>query len=310
MRHCKPLLGMVGVCLLSASWSGAAVLRFHLDPRAGQAQTADGKPVLVDRAGGLSAVLTSTAWADGLAGKALSFNGKPVKDGGSCVVVPDSPKVPFLVDFEGGPFTLAVWFRPDADQDYRQQQELVNTAGDTGPGYRLTYSWRVIHFISGTGGRTPDGKADYWSVDTDPTVQRVVDGAWNHVAVVRDEKGFVTLYLNGQPTRRSQKPFAVTQGKSPLTIGAYMQGYAYPLKGAIGDVRIWQGACTAAEIRAAAHGLGNGVAPNVGSRSGRRPSASATSACSRAPHRRPCRRRYWWPMTRPACTSASPPRSP
>ena len=44
------------------------------------------------------------------------------------MVVPGSAGVPFLVDFDNGPVTIEVWFKTDPGKDYRQQQELVNTA--------------------------------------------------------------------------------------------------------------------------------------------------------------------------------------
>jgi hypothetical protein len=263
MRSATPFVGAVLSGVVLVCCASGAELRFHLDFGAGQAGTADGKAVLVDRAGGLQAELHNTGWTDTPFGKAALFNGKIAKDGGSCVVVPGSAGVPFLVDFDKGPFTIEVWFKPDPGKDYRQQQELVNTAGDTGPGYRLTYSWRMIEFISGTGGRTPDGTQDYWAVVTNPATHKVVEGGWNHVAVVRDDGGFVTLYLNGNVAGRSEKPFSITRGQAPITIDAYLQGYAYPLLGAIGEVRIYHGAKTAAEVYASSQGVGRRVALNL-----------------------------------------------
>jgi hypothetical protein len=263
MRPSTPFVGAVLSVVALVSFAAGAELRFHLDFSTCQVRTADAKPVLVDRSGGLQAELHNIGWMDTPSGKAALFNGRAAKEAGSYVVVPSSTKVPFLVDFESGPFTIEVWFRPDPGKDYRRQQELINTAGDTGPGYRLTYSWRALRFMSGRGGHKAEGKPDYWSVVTNPATHKVVEEGWNHVVVVRDEVGLVTLFLNGVVAARSEKPFPVTRGRAPLTIGAYLQGYAYPLSGAIGEVRISRGAKTAAEVYAASQDVGRRIALNL-----------------------------------------------
>jgi hypothetical protein len=263
MRSSTTFVTVVLSSVLFVSFATGAELKFHLDFSTDQVSTAAGKQVLVDRAGGLQAELHNIAWTRTPSGKVALFNGKIAKEGGSCVVVPGTAGSPFLVDFERGPFTIEVWFRLGSGKDYRQQQELVNTAGDTGPGYRLTYAWRMLQFISGTGGRTPDGKQDYWAVATNPATHKVVEGGWNHVAVVRDGPGLVTLFLNGAVVARSEKPFPVTRGQAPITIGAYLQGYAYPFLGAIGEVRIYRGARTAAEVYASSQGVDRHTGRNL-----------------------------------------------
>ena len=263
MRSATPFVGAVLSGVVLVSFAMGAELRFHLDFSTSQTQTASGNTVLVDRADGLKAELHNIGLADTPSGKAALFNGKIAAEGGSYVVVPDSTRVPFLADFGNGPFTIEVWFKPDPGKDYRQQQELVNTCGETGPGYRLTYTWRMLRFLSGTGGRTPDGTQNYWAVATNPATHKVVDGGWNHAAVVKADDGFVTLYLNGVVAARSEKPFPIIRGQPPITIGAYIQGYAYPLLGSIGDVRIYQGAKTAAEVYASSQGVGRRIALNL-----------------------------------------------
>jgi hypothetical protein len=259
MRSAALFVGAVVSGVALVSWAAGADIRFHLDFSADRARGADGTPVLVDRAGGLAAELHNVGSTDTPLGKAALFNGKIARDGGSYVVVPGSGEVPFLVDFQQRPFTIEVWFRPDPGKDDRGQQELVNTASDTGPGYRLTYAWRMLQFLSGTGRLRPDGKEDYWAVSTNPATHKVVEGGWNHAAVVRDDRGMVTLFLNGAPAARSEKPFPVTRGRTPLSIGAYLRGYAYPLLGAIGEVRIYRGAKTAAEVYAGSQGVGRRI---------------------------------------------------
>ncbi len=263
MRSATLFVGAVLSGLVLVSFATGAELRFHIDFSTSQARTASGKPVLIDRSGGLQAEIHNIGWTDTPFGKAALFNGRTAVEGGSYVVVPGSTEVPLLVDFQNGPFTIEVWFRPDPGKDHRQQQELVNTAGDTGPGYRLTYSWRALRFMSGTGGHKAEGKPDYWAVVTNPATHKVVEGGWNHVAVVRDDGGFVTLFLNEVVAARSEKPFLVTRGKAPITIDAYLRGYAYPLSGAIGEVRIYRGAKAAAEVYASSQGVGRRIALNL-----------------------------------------------
>ena len=175
------LLACTGVAL------GEVELKLHLDFNEGTAKSVEGKHVITETVSGQPVELHNAAWAGGKFGKALVYNGKKGKEGGTYAIMRGSRKIPFLIDFYNGPFTMEVWFNPSSVMDYRQQMELLNTAGDIGPGYRLTYAWRMMRFMSGTGKRDEKKKGDYWAVATTPAKNKVLNDAWNHVAVVKDE---------------------------------------------------------------------------------------------------------------------------
>jgi len=176
--------------LVLVSFATGAELRFHIDFSTSQARTASGKPVLIDRSGGLQAEIHNIGWTDTPFGKAALFNGRTAVEGGSYVVVPGSTEVPLLVDFQNGPFTIGGVVPTGPRQGPPPAAGAGQHRCDTGPGYRLTYSWRALRFMSGTGGHKAEGKPDYWAVVTNPATHKVVEGGWNHVAVVRDDGGF------------------------------------------------------------------------------------------------------------------------
>ena len=185
-------------------------------------------------------------FVEGKIGKGIYFDGKERET--ECIFFKDLAKDRFFQDFEGGPFTISVWIKPDSTKEYNKQQEILNTAGDIGPGWRLTYTWRMIIFRSGTGKRDEQGKGEYWEVKTNPAVDKVNLDQWNHVVVVRNEEGILSLYLNGKKVAESEKKFDITSSNFGLTVGAYRGGYAYGFKGVIDEIKIYKGALSPEEI--------------------------------------------------------------
>lgn len=232
--------------------------------------------VSVDKASGLKAELHNTTWVAGKSGKALCFNGKDRNNNGSFVVLPATRKMPFFQTFEDGPFTMEAWTKLDSRKPPNQTAEVLNTSPDRGPGYRLRFAYGAIGFMSGTGKPNAQGKVVPWAVGSNPAVHKIKLDAWNHVAVARDAEGTLTLYLNGEAVAKSKGPFAVVAGNQPITIGAYMQGYAYHFQGIIDEVKIYKGTRTGEEILKESRGLGeNGfVLPRL-------PSATAPAKATR-----------------------------
>ena len=185
-------------------------------------------------------------FVEGKVGKGIYFDGKEKE--AECIFFKDLAKDRFFQDFEGGPFTISVWIKPDSTKEYNKQQEILNTGGDIGPGWRLTYTWRMVIFRSGTGKRDEQGKGEYWQINTNPSIDKVVLDEWNHIAVVRNEEGILSLYLNGKKVAESEKKFDIISSNYGLTVGAYRGGYAYGFKGVIDEVKIYKGALSPEEI--------------------------------------------------------------
>ncbi|HOM26734.1 MAG TPA: sugar-binding protein, partial [bacterium] len=185
-------------------------------------------------------------FVEGKVGKGIYFYGKEKE--AECIIFKDLAKDKFFQNFEGGPFTISVWIKPDSTKEHNKQQEILNTAGDIGPGWRLTYTWRTILFRTGTGKRDAEGKGEYWEVKTNPSIDKVNLDEWNHIVVVRNEEGILSLYLNSKKVAESDKKFDIIPSNRFLTVGAYLGGYAYGFKGVIDEVKIYKGALSAEEI--------------------------------------------------------------
>jgi hypothetical protein len=178
-------------------------------------------------------------WTAGRIGGGLSFDGRATV----CknVSLTGSGSDSFFQNFDGGPFTLSCWIKPNSAQSYSVFQEILNTGVNVGPGWRLSYFYRKICFISGDG-------STCWSVDTDPAIDQVNVDDWNHVAVVRDGQGILSIYLNGKKAAQSLQPFVITSAGYPVTIGAYRGGAAYGFNGVIDEVRLYNRALVSGEI--------------------------------------------------------------
>ena len=185
-------------------------------------------------------------FVEGKVGKGIYLDGKEKE--AECVVFPELAKDRFFQDFEDGPFTISVWIKPDSTKEYKKQQDILNTSGDIGPGLRLVYTWRMIIFRTGTGKRDEQGKGDYWEVKTNPSIHKVIVDEWNHIGVVRNEEGILSLYLNGEKVAESEKKFSIIPSNRSLTVGAYLMGYAYGFKGVIDEIKIYKGALSSEEI--------------------------------------------------------------
>lgn len=238
----------------NSNYPEKAELKFHLNFKDEDA----GETVIYDKAGGLKAILHNTSLTEGRFGNALSFNGQKGKKG-SYVVIPESTSVPFLRNFDNGPFTIEIWFKPDKDSTINQEI-ISNTNNTRGRGYRLScgVKYGLCPFISGSG----EPSNEVWSIG--PKAYCIIADTWNYVAIVRDIKGFVTYYHNGMVVAKSKEPFKVTESSNPLIVGAMRPGCPYyPFKGTIDDLRIYKGARTAKEISIASLGLEGRIALNL-----------------------------------------------
>lgn len=200
-----------------------------------------------DLIGGQIGEIKGGKFVEGKIGKGIYFGGKEKE--AECVIFKELAKDRFFQDFEGGPFTISVWIKPDSIEKHNRPYEILNTASDIGPGWRLTYAWRMIIFRTGTGKRDAEGKGEYWEVKTEHTaIDRVMPDTWNHIVVVRNEEGILSLYLNGKKVAESEKKFDIIPSNRFLTIGAYIGGYACGFKGVIDEIKIYKGALSPDEI--------------------------------------------------------------
>ena len=240
------LAGAILVCLsryIVPSWAdlseGGLVGYWRLDEAGGdRVLDASGR-------GHDGALVGPVARVPGRVGQALSFRGEK----GCGAVIADAPDLNPTTAL-----TLEAWVKPEPlvrEQTY----EIINKAGDRGPGYRLFVSWAALRFVSGRG-----FGQDYWDVTASLAEHPMRSGLWHHLAAVYDGQTYY-LYLDGIEVTTSRNLYhekatlpldgsthPITVSKTPLTIGSFQGGYAYPFLGAIDEVKIYNRAKTAEEV--------------------------------------------------------------
>lgn len=160
---------------------------------------------------------------------ALSF-----PEGGSQYV-----EVKERVAFENG-FSIAVWIHPANSKGW---MEVVSCGLDSKPGgVRLRWGARgLVSVILGDASsvlKAPENSAP--------------SGMWTHVAVVSDGL-LARLFINGSEIASiNSEGLAVAQPKSvPLIVGNYAgRKDAYPFRGEMGPVEIYDGALSSQEVQA------------------------------------------------------------
>ena len=180
-----------------------------------------------------------TGFVPGMVAQAFSFDGD-----GDRVDVSD-PEAGVL---GADPFTVAFWFRADADHvaDYL----IGKSYPDGGDGWDIRLGDRRI-YLEGLNGWAPD-----WNLRTE---QVVVIGQWHHLAVTSDGST-VTLYLDGatQPAWTiPRQPVSATG--NPLRFG-FTTGYGgTQLDGELDEIQLFDRALGAAEVQAVFAAAADGV---------------------------------------------------
>jgi serine/threonine-protein kinase len=191
-------------------------------------------------------LIGQVSWAkEAKIGGGARFNGQ-----NGHIEIPTSPS---LEDVQEGDYTLAAWFKPEAEiigpgtADNRSAFALVVNAGRiTG----LTYAGRfeVLH--------RPRDSADHLIA---VTVQRCPPGAYYHAAgVISRANGTLSIYLDGALSRTGTWPAGAPADEyhqEPWRIGIVKPGaqtFRWAAKGIIDDVRIYNRALSAEEVAALA----------------------------------------------------------
>lgn len=149
-----------------------------------------------------------------------------------------------------GPFTVMAWVKPAARNG---TYELFCFKGDKSgdppwPGWRIRYFWTMLGFEYGT----PDGK----EVRLTAEPGACEPGFWSHVAAVYDTK-IVRLYVDGAQV--AEGPATGAMAPQLASRQAVLCNYvgrkdAYPLDGAIGDIKVFSSALSAEDVYRAAVG--------------------------------------------------------
>ncbi|MBV8881783.1 MAG: sigma-70 family RNA polymerase sigma factor [Planctomycetaceae bacterium] len=193
-------------------------------------------------------VVGGATFAPGKVGGALKVDGK-----GGHVELPGTED---LDKVQAGNYTIAAWFKPEdvpagKDADNNQSYAIVvKTGWHEGLAYSADKKFTMTHWVATDKPLEPQWVgAGAWDQDYEP-------GEWYHlVGVVDRGAGSVKLYLNGD--EKGSAEFAVNAAtrnyeKATWKIGMASPGaeqYAWPAKGLIDDVRIYNKALSAAEVK-------------------------------------------------------------
>jgi hypothetical protein len=146
----------------------------------------------------------------------------------------------FIPAFILYPLSISLWFRPETSPNYASYQSL------------LTITSATFLFISITMDITTG--ILYVSTPIGSPVSSIVPTAlqWHHTTVTISSNGIASLYLNGSLVSQtvSSNPAIAIRTASILAIGFRGDYSTYPFKGYIDDVRIYNRALTATQVKA------------------------------------------------------------
>jgi hypothetical protein len=193
-----------------------------------------------DWANGHDGTINGATWAAGKVGGALSFDG--VSD---YIDVPDDPSLRFT---QNSSFTLCAWVNP-----------ISSTSGGA-----IVGKWQTDHRSNlftynmdwwlesqGIGFQTCQSGVAYVNVATPAGVAPV--GVWSHIACVYDNRN-MKIYVNGELEASGYFPYetGTNTADKDMGIGAGLidSGVERYFKGTLDDIRIYNRALTAEEIKA------------------------------------------------------------
>jgi hypothetical protein len=182
-------------------------------------------------------------------GGALSFNGKD-----NYVDIPNSKN---LDQIQLGSYAVAAWFKPEVvppgTDDAANDASfgiVMKTGWHEGLSYNHQKQFTFHHWLAGAADPVWTGIGT-WEDEYEP-------GQWYHlVGVVDQQERVVKIFVNGE-LKRSSDPWdngskSRDYEQETWKIGVAGPGneqYAWYAKGAIGDVRIYKGAMTEAQVKA------------------------------------------------------------
>ena len=161
----------------------------------------------------------------GKMGNAVSIHGEYRGSQAGALTVKDFP-----LDLSR-PFTAEVLVKFDPGVGRKRQREIFSrTDGERGPGIRFSYYYDALFFSTG------DGK-EVRSVRTGTTFSMTPD-IWHLLTVTYDGKK-VALYCDGKLAVEKELAIQPPQKMEALSIGSYKNGLAYPLQGAVDDLKFY-----------------------------------------------------------------------
>lgn len=144
--------------------------------------------------------------------------------------------------------TFEARIKPDPDWILPQSEILSARVSDRGTGLALVFrpTDHLLDFMSGAGGES----GDFWGIFSQKNTAIQSDD-WVHVAgVYNPETKQFRLYYDGQMVAESATGLELTPMSPEFSIGTYRAGYAYPFRGEISDIQVFDYPRTEDQVRA------------------------------------------------------------
>ena len=142
--------------------------------------------------------------------------------------------------FFAKPFSISFWVFMDEEWERTTFSDFFSLGGENGPGFRLSLYYGALRLMTGNGQKSI-------SVGPSEMVTSLYREKWTHLALVYDGKE-AAFYRDGELLLA--KPIQLTEGEGQLTVGSLRNGSAYPMQGAMDEVRIYDLALTAGQVTA------------------------------------------------------------
>ena len=189
---------------------------------------------VADSCGGAPCVLRKTLWASGFSGDALRF---PAQAASARDVSPVAT-LPLPAEFFARPFSVSFWTRLDGDAVREAFGDFLSLGGEAGPGFRLYLFYGELNLRTGT----PEAPQVLNVSELETSLPRET---WTQLTMTYDGEA-AALYRDGALLKRAE--LAMTAGNGPLTVGSFQAGFAYPMQGAMDEVRVFDRALAPREV--------------------------------------------------------------
>ena len=195
----------------------------------GIAVSADGKyPAKVIRSGHVATV-------PGKLGNAVRIGGKYKGNQAGGLSVKN-----FKFDFTR-PFTVEIVVRFEGKIERKQRREIFSMADtEHGPGIRFSLYYDSLEVSTGDGKKTNQ-------LRTSSSILQVSPDQWHLLTITGNGKK-LTIYYDGVQAAEKEMKIMPAKKTKFLSIGSYKNGLAYPLKGAIDELRFYDFCKTSAQI--------------------------------------------------------------
>jgi hypothetical protein len=219
------VLALLGCGAAPASASDV-LAHWALDEGAGQVAADDASQAIHGRLGATSgADGNDPTWIGGIGGgSALSF------DGDQFVAVPDTPVL------ETANVAVDAWVRRDGSPGRLRYVLSKGSVSCDRSAYALYTGWTggMSFYVSGSG---------HYTISPEVSASRVWDGRWHHVVGSYDGQS-VRLFIDGAQVGTGSPAtlsIAYGVGSRAVSLGSYRGSCSLGFKGAIDDVRVWNG---------------------------------------------------------------------